>query len=312
MSAVSGEDTETAGQRARSALDPGKWIIPAERFRNAQRRHFLLSNVIPVMGTLIGFAVLPSDAFGVMGVTVWASMWTLVGGLGVSVGFHRLFAHRAFVATPFTRYLLGALGSMAAQGSVIYWTALHRRHHSFSDQPGDPHSPTVRATGASTRAKAFLHGHMGWAAGHAVPKPSRYTRDLLADPVATRLSRHYCALVFLGFALPALAGYTLWGSTAGLVYGAFWGGFVRVAIGHQIIWSINSVCHAFGGRTYPTSDESRNNAWLAVISFGESWHNNHHHDASSARFGRRWHQVDIGWLMIRAMRHFGMVSQVRS
>lgn len=165
---------------------------------------------------------------------------------------------------------------MAAQGSVIYWTSIHRRHHSFSDKLGDPHSPEPEANETSNRLRAFIQGHFLWVISHDVPKPSRYAPELLGDPVATQLSKHYWILVLLGIILPAAAGGLLWQEPMGLVYGAYWGGIVRLAIGRQIIWAVNSVSHAFGKRPHITGDKSTNNVWLSIISFGElpitPWH----------------------------------------
>jgi stearoyl-CoA desaturase (delta-9 desaturase) len=285
-----------AGKRK---IDPAKWVISAHRFTLQQRRHFIVCNILPLLLTIAGAFLLPRDAFDWKGISLLALTWFLVGGLGISVGFHRHFAHRSFIAVTPLRYVLGVLGSMAAQGSVIYWTALHRRHHSFSDSPGDPHSPRASAHPTKNRLQAFLQGHFLWVIRHDVPMPSRYAKDLLADRVATRLTQHYSMLVALGVCLPALAGLFIWDGLPGALYGAYWGGIVRLALGHQIIWAINSVCHVYGYQPYDTNDNSRNNAWLAIISFGESWHNNHHHSAASAQFGKRWYELDIGWMFIR-------------
>jgi stearoyl-CoA desaturase (delta-9 desaturase) len=288
-----------------------RWTLPKRRFRLVQKRHFILCVLLPALATVVGVFLLPSEAFLWPGPTIAVTAWLLVGGLGMSVGFHRHFSHRSFSAIPILRYVMGALGSMAAQGSVIYWTSLHRRHHSLSDKPGDPHSPTTRANGYGSKIRAFLQGHVLWAVSHDVPKPSRYTPDLLADPLALSLARHYWFFVMLGIGLPALTGYFVWHGPGGILYGAYWGGIVRLAVGHQIIWAVNSVCHSYGQRPNSTGDESTNNLWLAIISFGESWHNNHHHCATSARFGRRWCEVDLGWIMIRIFKSIGAVHDVK-
>lgn len=233
---------------------------------------------------------------------MWFGMWFLVGGIGVSVGFHRHFSHRSFSAHPSLRYLMAVAGSMAAQGSPVYWVALHRMHHTYSDISGDPHSPHAEANGKKDKLSAFIQGHMGWALQHDVPMPSRYARDLQADAVVQRVSKYYALWVLAGLALPALIA-VLWlskdiGLEASAILGLYWGGILRLALGHHIIWSINSVCHLFGSKSHATPDKSTNVWWLSLISWGESWHNNHHHAPTSARFGVGYRQPDIGWWFI--------------
>jgi stearoyl-CoA desaturase (delta-9 desaturase) len=283
------------------APDGGRaWVMSATKFRREQRRHFFLSFVLPTLTTCAGLFVLPRGAFDWFAFVLWLSMWTLVGGFGVSVGFHRLFAHRSFTCSKPLRFLLGALGSMAGQGSVTYWTAVHRRHHSVSDLPGDLHSPSRGAHSSRSALGAFFQGHVGWTYMHDVPKASRYAADLIRDPVATTLGPLYGPLVVAGIILPAMVGVLHWG-WQGLIYGAYWGGAVRIALGQQIIWSVNSVCHRFGRRPFDTPDHSTNVWWLALLSFGESWHNNHHQAPAVAQFGHN-PQVDLGWVFILLLR----------
>ncbi len=310
--AVRGEPQAQAGRTAaaRSLVH----TLPAAAFAPAQRRHFAAAVLMP---TLLMLA-LPLQPW----VPLWHSpqwavalalgMWFLVGGVGVSVGLHRHFSHRAFEARPALRAALGVLGAMAAQGHVVYWVSLHRMHHAASDQPGDPHSPQPRAWGAGpdngggtaapSRWRAFWRGHLGWVLRHDVPKPQRYARELLADPLARRLVHHYGACVALGIALPAavaaLALQHSHGWLAGALFGAYWGGVVRIALGHHVIWAINSWCHTGGQRPHDTPEHSGNVAALALISWGESWHNHHHAAPTLARFGQGWRQPDIGWWVV--------------
>jgi stearoyl-CoA desaturase (delta-9 desaturase) len=282
-------------------------VMPAAPFRAAQRRHFLFSVVLPTLLTLTAPLALPLFHHGWLAAWLLLVMWFLVGGVGVSVGLHRHFSHRAFEATPALRLALGALGAMAAQGPVGYWVALHRMHHASSDQAGDPHSPQPGAWVSSSRWRAAWQGHIGWVLGHDVPKPTRYARELLADPLVRRLGRAYALCVALGLALPALA--SVWvlhesgqgaaGAAQNAAFGLYWGGIVRVALGHHVIWAINSWCHLAGARPHATSDHSANVAALALVSWGESWHNNHHAQPTSARFGHGWRQPDVGWWVVR-------------
>lgn len=289
---------------------PARHMLPARHFAQRQRVHFLLCVALPTAITLTVPFIWPSQWFSMQGVAIWATMWLLVGGLGISVGFHRHFSHRAFTATKPVRVLLAVVGCMAAQGPVSYWVALHRCHHSRSDQGGDPHTPNPAAYAQKPRLKSFFHGHIGWVWSHDVPSPARFAADLLRDKVVINVDRFYWVLILAGIALPGAIGLLVWESH-GFLKGAYWGGFVRIAVGQNIIWAVNSVCHSFGHRPFETTDRSRNVWWLSVISFGESWHNNHHQFPSSARLGYGVKQIDIGWLLIRAMAPFGLVGNIR-
>jgi len=287
-------------------------LLPARRFATDQRRHFMLCVACPTLLTLMGPLWLPAGWLTWRWAGLALGMWWAVGCLGVSVGFHRLFAHRSFSVAAWLRYTLGALGSMAGQGSVVYWVAIHRCHHALSDQPGDPHSPNPAARPNHGKLRALWMGHVGWSWRHDVPKPKRYAAELVADATAQRLSRQYWLWVSAGYAIPALLGFVLAEGWQGFVIGAWWGGALRLALGHQVIWSINSIGHWLGARPTRTQDQSANNAWLSLISWGESWHNNHHADPTSARLGWHWWQVDVGWWCIQAMQAAGWATRLRS
>lgn len=291
-------------------------LLPAHRFKSVQRRHFMWSVALPIMLVASGPLWLPAGWLSWQGYALAMVMWWLVGCLGVTVGLHRLIAHRSFIVAPWLRYLLGGLGQMAAQGSVIYWTALHRCHHTLSDQPGDPHSPEQSARPGMSAMQSFWKGHVGWTVSHDVPKPTRFALELLNDPVAKKLTAQYWGWVAAGWVFPAIVGAACLSTAhmpwyAAAVLGAWWGGALRIAVGHNVIWSINSICHRFGKRPYATNDHSGNVAWLALISWGESWHNNHHHNATSARLGRGWLQPDLGWYCVAALRSLGLATAVR-
>ena len=174
-----------------------KDVIPAQRIYSARVRHFTTCIVLPHVVALSGPFVLPPGWLSWYGVSLWLVMWVLVGGLGVSVGFHRHFAHGAFSASGPFRYLMGAAGSMAAQGPLLYWVSLHRRHHSFSDQAGDPHTPVTDARTRKSGLAAFRHGHVLWTLNHALPKPSRYAAELAADPMVRSINGNYRLFVLL-------------------------------------------------------------------------------------------------------------------
>ena len=230
---------------------------------------------------------------------VLAITYTLTG-LGITVGYHRLFTHRSFRTGRTVRALLAVCGSMAVEGPVIEWVATHRKHHRFSDHNGDPHSPHVdQAPGWRGTLRGLAHAHVGWMfRGKDMANPRRYAKDLLADRDLRFISRTFPLWVAVGLALPFGLGIALTGSIAGGLTGLLWGGAVRVLLLHHVTFSINSLCHVFGRRPFVTVDQSRNLAWLAPVAFGEAWHYNHHAFPTSARHGLRRSELDPGaWLI---------------
>ncbi|MHB8242115.1 MAG: acyl-CoA desaturase [Solirubrobacteraceae bacterium] len=236
----------------------------------------------------------------------------LLTGLGITVGFHRLFTHRSFKTTPAMRALFAALGSAAVEGPVIEWVANHRKHHRFSDQPGDPHSPHVdRAAGWRGAFAALYHAHIGWIfGGGALADRDRYAKDLVADPVVSFIDRTFLVWVLAGMAFPFAVGLALTGTVIGGLTALLWGGAVRMFCLHHATFSINSLCHFFGRRGFETDDRSRNLLWLALPTLGEAWHNNHHAFPTSARHGLRWWQLDPSAWAIAGLQRVGLAWDV--
>jgi stearoyl-CoA desaturase (delta-9 desaturase) len=232
--------------------------------------------------------------------------------LGVTVGFHRLLTHRSLKTSAPMRGLLAALGSAAVQGPVIEWVANHRKHHRFSDQPGDPHSPHVdHGSGWRGAIAGLYHAHVGWILnGDAMADREHYAKDLLADPVVSFVDRTFLLWVLIGLALPFALGAALSGTILGGLTALLWGGAVRMFLLHHATFSINSLCHFFGRRRFATEDESRNLLWLALPTLGEAWHNNHHAFPTSARHGLRWWQLDPSAWLIAALARVGLVWDV--
>jgi len=227
--------------------------------------------------------------------------------LGITVGFHRLFTHRSFKTGPVTRGVLAALGSAAIEGPIVSWVADHRKHHAFSDEEGDPHSPHVDHAGL----RGLFHAHVGWLFVHDQRAlKTRYAPDLLADPVVSFVNRTFLVWVFAGFVAPFAIGYVLGGTLVAALTSLLWGGLIRMFFLHHVTYSINSLCHVFGRRDFETGDQSRNLAWLAIPSFGESWHNNHHAFPTSSVHGLRWWQIDISSMVIRVLERLGLAWDV--
>jgi stearoyl-CoA desaturase (Delta-9 desaturase) len=267
--------------------------------------------------------VVPFLALGVVAWQVWASLlhWSDIAvfailyactALSVTIGFHRLFTHRSFATTRWMRGVLAALGSVAIEGPVISWVADHRKHHAFADAPGDPHSPHVdHGVGWRGALRGLAHAHVGWLFIHTQRGArKRYAPDLIADPVVSWVDRTFVFWAVGGLGAAFAMGWLIGGTLTAALTGLLWGGAVRVLVVHHVTYSINSLCHFFGRKRFDTGDESRNLAWLSVLSFGEAWHNNHHAFPTSAAHGLRWYELDVSALIIRGMERVGLAWDV--
>ncbi|MEV4580000.1 acyl-CoA desaturase [Nonomuraea jabiensis] len=234
-------------------------------------------------------------------------------GLGVTVGFHRYLTHGAFKAGRWLRFGLAVAGSLAVQGSVIQWVADHRRHHAFADRDGDPHSPWRYGHSVRGLAKGLLFAHVGWMFGRDLTNRRRFAKDLLADTDIGRVDRLFLPLAAASLLLPPAIGLLATGTLHGALTAFFWGALVRIAMLHHVTWSINSICHVFGERPLKTrSGDRAANFWpLAILSFGESWHNGHHADPTCARHGVLPGQIDISARLIRLLERLGWAHDVR-
>ena len=256
----------------------------------AQRIGNLFGVTVPFAGLVAAVILFWGRAVGLADLAVLAVGY-VVSGIGVTVGFHRLLTHGAFRTWRPVRYLFALAGTLSVQGSVIDWVADHRMHHAHADEDGDPHSP------------------YGFGSGHQADH-DRFAPELVEDRGMVAIDRLFPAIVAAGLAIPAALGYLISGTPRGALTGLIWGGLVRVFLLHHVTFSINSICHFFGRRRFATDDHSTNVFWLALPSFGEAWHNNHHAFPRSALHGLRWWEVDLGGVLIRAMRRLGLAWDV--
>ena len=246
----------------------------------------------------------------------WLDLGLAVGfycvtGIGVTVGLHRYFTHGAFKARRGLRIALAIAGSLAFQGPVTKWVADHRRHHAFSDQVGDPHSPWQFGTSPAALTKGFAHAHMGWLFGRERTNAERFAPDLLADPAIRTIDRLFLPIAAISLLLPALIGGLVTMSWWGAATALFWAGLVRIALLSHVTWSVNSICHLIGDRPFASRDHATNVWPLALLSFGESWHNLHHADPTCARHGVKRGQIDIAARVIWIFEKFGWTRDVR-
>jgi stearoyl-CoA desaturase (delta-9 desaturase) len=273
----------------------------------------LLGVVLPFVGLVAAVGLLWNT---------WVS-WTdlvlltvgyVLTGVGITVGYHRLFTHRAFQTKQWMRWTFAILGSMAVEGPVLVWVADHRKHHQFSDVEGDPHSPhTGSGNGFIAAAKNLFHAHVGWlfvAEGRA--ELTKYVPDMLTERGMKQISKLFWMWLVLSLVVPAAIGYAISGTWQSALTALLWGGAIRIFLLHHVTFSINSVCHFWGRRRFKTPDHSRNVWLMSLISFGESWHNNHHAFPTSAFHGMRRSEValDPGGWVITGLEKLGLAWKV--
>ena len=271
----------------------------------------LIAVMAPVAGLIAAMVYAWERGFDWVQLVLLVVMYLLTG-FGITIGFHRLFTHRSFETSRVMQTILVALGSMALEGSLLHWVACHRKHHQHSDHDEDPHSPHTHGHGFISMLRGFWRAHVGWIFEGAPREIDRYAGDLIRDPFVKRLSALFPLWIALSLIIPTVLGGLLTWSWMGALLGFIWGGLVRILIVHHVTWSINSVCHIWGTRSFRSSDESRNNVIFGVLGLGEGWHNNHHAFPSSARHGLRWWEFDISFIVIVIMSRLGLVWNVRT
>jgi stearoyl-CoA desaturase (delta-9 desaturase) len=243
-------------------------------------------------------AVAALFSFSWTNLIVAAVLYWMAVGLGISMGYHRLHTHRGFKTSKLFEYFLAICGTLTLEGGPIFWVAIHRRHHQHSDQPLDPHTPRVSGFWA----------HIGWilfgeAQHNNTAIMSRYAPDLGKDPFYRWLTTyHWVPLTVLGFALLGVGGWPL----------VNWAIFLRVVLGLHATYLVNSATHLWGRRRFATQDDSKNSWWVALLTFGEGWHNNHHAHPTSARHGLAWYEFDPTWIELKLLRSAGLVWDVKA
>ena len=263
------------------------------------------------VANLIAIVLLWGSGVGWIPLALFGVMYVLTG-LGITIGYHRLFTHKSFDTGPVMKFIIGVLGSMAVEGPILQWVATHRQHHQHSDDDDDPHSPHAHGAGFWNMLRGLVHAHMGWIIRPRHVDFDRYVPDLKKDRIVRVVSRTFPLWVLLGLLIPTIVAGVATMSWWGAFLGFLWGGLARVFFVHHVTWSINSVCHLWGAQPFDCHDESRNNPIFGVLGFGEGWHNNHHAFPASARHGLFWWQFDISYILIRAMESVGLARDVRT
>jgi stearoyl-CoA desaturase (delta-9 desaturase) len=270
-------------------------------------RTFLL---VPFLALAVAVPVFWGWGIGWLDLAIGGAFF-VVSTLGVTVGYHRYFTHGSFRAKRALRIALAVAGGLAAQGPVIGWVADHRRHHAFSDRDGDPHSPWLFGTSPLALARGFWHAHMGWLFGRDKTNVDRFAPDLAADRDLRVVDRLFPLWVVVSLLLPPLLGGLITLSWWGALTAFLWAGLARISFQHHVTWSVNSICHMIGERPFSSRDRSANFWPLAILSMGESWHNTHHADPTSARHGVLRGQLDVSARVIWAFEKLGWAWNVR-
>ncbi|HEX8913850.1 MAG TPA: fatty acid desaturase [Humisphaera sp.] len=289
---------DTLIARFQERISPAVWVAN------------LATVLLPIAGLVVAIVLLWGWGFSLVHLAIMASFYALTI-LGVTIGFHRYFTHKSFETPKWVQVTLAIFGSMAVEGPLIKWVAIHRRHHQHSDTDEDPHSPHTHGYGVWGVLKGFWHAHIGWIFTPDAPGLARYATDLFKQRAWRVISNLFPLWVAIGFILPAALGGLLTMSWKGALLGFIWGGLVRVFLVHHVTWSVNSIGHMWGTKPFKSHDESRNNFILGVLGMGEGWHNNHHAFPTSARHGLRWWQIDVSYYIIRSMQAVGLAWKVR-
>lgn len=251
------------------------------------------------------------ESFAVKAAIIQIPIWYVLTVQAITVSFHRELTHGALRLRPPARYTEALLALFSVEGTIKDWCARHRKHHQYTDEELDPHSPHGHGSGVVGVLRGFVHAHLGWFFTKVDPEYERYIPDLMKDKGLMRLDKLFPLIAVLSFVLPGIITLVFEPSWKGFFAGVFWGGFVRVFLVHHVTWSINSVCHLWGTRPFSSDDESTNHPLFGYLGAGEGWHKNHHAFPWSARIGLRWWEVDWGWVVIRILDFFGLVERVK-
>jgi stearoyl-CoA desaturase (delta-9 desaturase) len=273
----------------------------------------LVAVLVPPLGIAAAVGLLWNVAFHTSDLLIMGGMYVLCA-FGITIGFHRYFTHRGFEAGAPVKAVLAILGCMTMQGPLTQWVTDHRKHHALSDREGDPHSPHAGHDDDSVLGtlKGFVHAHVGWMfTSLGMEQGQAYGKDLYEDRLVRTIDRLYVVWVIATLAIPFGIGYAIGGSWQRGVEGLLWGGLVRIFLYQHATFSVNSICHMFGRQDYRSRDESRNNWFVALLVFGEGWHNNHHAFPASARHGLHRFQIDASWLVIRGLEKLRLVRNVK-
>ncbi|NER25379.1 MAG: acyl-CoA desaturase [Symploca sp. SIO1C2] len=287
-----------------------KITIANEQLAALQLKRVLAFNLIPLLGFIVGIVYFYLGWVSTTDMMLLVSIY-LLGTIGITVGYHRQLSHKAFQTYTPLRVIFVMLGCLAGQGPPIYWVANHRRHHEYSDRPGDPHSPNANATGQLSGFAGLWHAHIGWLFDGEITNSLVFAKDLIRDPIINYINRWYMVWLILSLMIPGIIEGALTRSWTGFISGCLWGGLIRFFFSLHSSYMINSINHYLGTHPFDSGDHSTNNIWLSLVTGGDAWHNNHHAFPNSAKLGLKWWQIDLGYWVIRSLELVGLAWNVK-
>jgi stearoyl-CoA desaturase (Delta-9 desaturase) len=303
-------DNLSQGKSLHSLQKKQRITIENDYLKKINQRFAVITTLVPSLGSVLAIGLLMKSGIdgAIVGLSIGMYLSTM---LGITVGFHRYFTHYTFKTNRTIRTLLAILGSMAAQGSIVYWVSTHRRHHQYTDLPGDTHSPYIYEGQKFGLIRGLWYAHIGWMLDGEVTNSALFAKDLLQDRVIAKVNQLYPVWVILGLVIPTVLGGVLTATWIGALQGFLWGGLVRIFLGHHAIWGLSSIAHVYGSRPFDTCQQSRNSLWLVIPTCGEGWHHNHHTFPNSAKLGLQWWQVDLGYWLIHVLELFGLAWDIQ-
>lgn len=267
--------------------------------------------LIPFIGFIFALQRFIEGRFTTTDMVLFGVFYFLHMG-GITMGFHRYLAHKTFNTSRFFEGILLICGSMAAQGPIMFWITTHRRHHTYSDQPGDPHSPNLHGAGLAGRLKGMWYAHMPWMLAKDISGWNFFAPDILANRKLFFYHRTYALWIVVGLVIPTVIGGLVGGSLDAALNGFLFGGLARIFLANQAAWCVGSISHMFGGKPFETRDKSANNWTVAILTFGEGLQNNHHAFPGSYRHGVKWWEPDLSGWILAALGKVGVVWDLRS
>jgi stearoyl-CoA desaturase (Delta-9 desaturase) len=276
------------------------------RSARAKRVVALVIIGVPTVGLAIAIYLMATGRATVLDYTLFAVFWAIDVG-GVSMGYHRYVAHKSFKTSAFFEGVLLIAASTALEGPVLHWVATHRRHHRFSDEQGDPHSPHLSGPGIRGALKGLWYAHIPWMLSDQESRVNVLAPDVLRTPRLYFYNRTYEIWALLGLVLPAVAGWVIGGNLAAAFSGFIFGGLARVCLAHHAMWCVGSISHWIGSRPFSTGDHSANNWPVAFFTFGEGLQNNHHAFPGAYRHGMRWWEPDLSAWILYVLGKMGIV-----